>query len=269
MRALKVASRDGTPLSCRVEGTGSPLLLIHGAGNYSGRWNPIFPLFEQDFSIYALDRRGRGESGDASEYSLEREFEDAVSVVDAIGGPVSVLGHSLGGICALEAALRTKNILKLILYEPPLPVTGPLTPRGTVDRLEALLKAGDREGVLTTVMLEVIRMPNKELEFLRNSPAWKERLALAHTLPRELRAVDNYRFDAERFRNLNTPTLLLLGGNSPLMFKASIQALASTLRHNRTVVLEGQQHIAMDTAPKLFAQEVRSFLKEDPGLSQS
>ena len=122
---LKVTSSDGTTLSCRVEGKGSPLLLIHGAGNYSGRWNPILPLLEQDFSIYALDRRGRGESGDASEYSLEREFEDAVSVVDAIGGPVNVLGHSLGGICALEAALRTKNISRLILYEPPLPVTAP------------------------------------------------------------------------------------------------------------------------------------------------
>jgi pimeloyl-ACP methyl ester carboxylesterase len=56
-------------------GKGSPLLLIHGAGNYSGRWNPIFPLFEKDFSIFALDRRGRGESGDASEYSLERELK--------------------------------------------------------------------------------------------------------------------------------------------------------------------------------------------------
>ena len=261
MTTLKVTSRDGTTLSCRVEGNGkgSPLLLIHGAGNYSGRWNPIFPLFEKDFSIYALDRRGRGESGDAAEYSLEREFEDAVSVVDAIGRPVNVLGHSLGGICALEAALRTENIQRLILYEPPLPIDGPLTPHGTVDRLDALLKTGDREGVLTTVLLEVIRMPNKELDFLRNSPAWKERLALAHTLPRELRAVDNYRFDAERFRNLKTPTLLLLGGNSPPVFKTSIQALASTLRHNRTVVLEGQQHIAMDTAPKLFAQEVMSF----------
>jgi len=54
-----------------------------------------------------------------------------------------------------------------------------------------------------------------------------------------------------------------LGGNSPSMFKEAIDALASALPRSQTVVLEGQQHIAIDTAPALFAQEVRAFLAED------
>lgn len=262
MKTLKTTSKDGTTLSCTVDGKGSPLVLIHGAGNRSARWKPVIPLLEQDYSLYELDRRGRGDSGDAPEYALEREFEDAVSVVDAIGGPVDVLGHSLGGICALEAALRTKNIRKLILYEPPIPIDAPLTPPGVLDRLDSLLDAGDREGVLTTVMLEVIRMPDREVEFLRNSPAWNDRLAVSHTLPRELRAVDAYRFDATRFRSLSVPTLLMLGEKSSHVFKSAIEVLASTVPHTRTVILAGQQHIAIDTAPKLFAQEVATFLGE-------
>jgi pimeloyl-ACP methyl ester carboxylesterase len=263
MTTLKVKSKDGILLSCRRSGKGPPLVLVHGAGNYSARWHPILALLEDEFSIFALDRRGRGESGDTPHYALEREFDDVVSVVDSIARPADVLGHSLGGICAVEAALRTKNIRKLILYEPPIPVHAPLISEETLNRLDALLKAGDLERVLTTVMQEVIRMPGSDLENLRKSPTWNERVAIAHTLPREFRAANAYQLAGERFRDWSTPTLLMLGGNSPPMFKEAIDALASALPRSRTVILEGQQHIAIDTAPTLFAKEVRNFLTED------
>jgi pimeloyl-ACP methyl ester carboxylesterase len=263
MTTLKVTSNDGTVLSCRLAGKGSPLVLIHGAGNYSARWDPVVPLLEEEFSIYALDRRGRGESGDGPEYSLEREFEDVVSLIDSIKRPVDVLGHSLGGICALEAAVRTSRIRRLILYEPPIPTGAPLIAKETLDRLDTLLSVGDLESVLMTVMLEVIGMASSDVEYLRSRPTWKERVALAHTLPREFRAANAYRLDGRRLQNMNTPTLLMLGGNSPRLFKEAIEALAAVLPRSRTVILPGQQHIAIDTAPKLFADEVRKFLKEE------
>jgi pimeloyl-ACP methyl ester carboxylesterase len=55
------------------------------------------------FTVYAMDRRGRGASGDAPEYALEREFEDVAAAVDALPGPVYLYGHSFGGVCAVEA----------------------------------------------------------------------------------------------------------------------------------------------------------------------
>src|SRR4029434_10936333 len=103
MTTLTIKSKDGTLLSCKRRGQGSPLVLVHGAGNYSARWDPIIPLLEDELSIYALDRRRRGGRGEADPYSLEREFEDVVAVVDSIAEPADVLGHSLGGICAVEA----------------------------------------------------------------------------------------------------------------------------------------------------------------------
>jgi pimeloyl-ACP methyl ester carboxylesterase len=99
---------------------------------------------------------------------MEREFEDIAAIVDATGEPASLIGHSFGGLCALEAALLTRNIRKLVLYEPPLPLPGvTLNPEGTLDRLEALLDEGDREGVLTTFMGEVVRMPPREYALFR------------------------------------------------------------------------------------------------------
>ena len=71
---------------------------------------------------------------------------------------------------------------------------------------------------------------------------------------------ERYQFDAKRFTNLTVPILLLLGGDSPAFFGAAIEALAAVLPNSRTVVLPGQQHIAIDTAPELFAREVLAFL---------
>ena len=140
-----------------------PLVLVHGTGGAYAGWESILPAIEKQFRVFAVDRRGRGESGEARTYAIEREFEDVAAVVDSIGAEVNLLGHSFGGICALEAALLIPRLRKLVLYEPPLPVPGvPIYREGIIDRLEALLDAGDRTAVLTTFMREVVRMPEYE-----------------------------------------------------------------------------------------------------------
>jgi pimeloyl-ACP methyl ester carboxylesterase len=66
-------------------------------------------MLEQRFTVYAVDRRGRGQSGDSPVYSIEREYEDIAAVVESIREPVNLLGHSYGALCSLEAALRVTN----------------------------------------------------------------------------------------------------------------------------------------------------------------
>jgi pimeloyl-ACP methyl ester carboxylesterase len=236
-------------------------VLVHGTSGSLVRWKPILPALEQHFTVYAVDRRGRGESGDAPGYAIEREFEDVAAVVDSIGGKVNLLGHSYGAVCSMEAALRTPNIRKLVLYEAPLALPGvQLYPEGIVDRLQSLLDAGDRRGVVATFFFEVVRMPDHEFELLQSTPVFQERLAAAHTLPRELQAHQGYQYKPERFKDLKVPTLILLGGDSPRVFKASVEAEHQALPNSRIVVLPGQQHNAIDNAPDLFTREVLAFL---------
>lgn len=253
----KVRSSDGTPIAYDRGGAGPPLVLIHGTGGAATRWKPIIPALAEHFSVFAVDRRGRGDSGDGDAYAIEREFEDVAAVLASIGEPAVVLGHSFGGICALEAALRSGDVRTLVLYEPPVPVPGAsLIAEGIIDRLQALLDAGDREEVLFTFVRDVVRMPPHEIARFRASALWPARVAGAHTLPRELRALERYRIDAGRLRHLHTPTLLLLGGDSPPVFAAAIEALDDALPKGRVVVMPGQRHVAMDTAPDLFVQAV-------------
>ncbi len=73
-----ITSKDGTMIAYQRSGTGPPLVLVHGTTADHTRWVPILPALEQHFTVYALDRRGRGGSGDAEQYVIEREFEDIV-----------------------------------------------------------------------------------------------------------------------------------------------------------------------------------------------
>jgi pimeloyl-ACP methyl ester carboxylesterase len=151
----------------------------------------------------------------------------------------------------------------LVLYEPPIPIAGQaIYPPGVVDRLEAQLEAGDRDGVVETTMREVAGLPAETVAHLRTLPPWQARVAAAHTIPRELRATDTYRFDPERLQRVEVPTLLLLGGASPPVFAAGTHALAAALPDARVVVMPGQGHAAMDTGTELFTTEVLQFLTD-------
>jgi pimeloyl-ACP methyl ester carboxylesterase len=259
---MKIKSKDGTEIAFARTGHGPPLVLVHGTTADHTRWAPILPALEKEFTVYAVDRRGRGGSGDAAGYAIEREFEDVAAVVDSIGEPVVLLGHSYGALCSLEASLRTSHLRKLVVYEPPIPTGIELYPPGTVERLQKLLAEGDNAGVVSTFFSEIVRTPPADLSQLQKLPNWPARVAAAHTIPREMVSTVGYRFDAARFKAMKTPTLLLLGGASPPMFKAAIDAVHKALPSSRVVVLAGQQHTAMNTAPELFLREVLGFLRD-------
>jgi pimeloyl-ACP methyl ester carboxylesterase len=209
-----------------------------------------------------MDRRGRGGSTDSPDYHILREADDVAAVVDAIGESVAVLGHSYGAICSLEALLRTDNVRRLVLYEPPIPTGVQMYPPGTPDRMQALVDRGEREAALELFFREIVKMPEHELTACRQLPMWKVRISLAPTIPREMMLDRSYTFDPAQFASVRVPTLLLLGGDSPPLFRHAIHAADAALPDARVVVLPGQQHVAMDTNPELFVREVLQCLLE-------
>jgi pimeloyl-ACP methyl ester carboxylesterase len=184
------------------------------------------------------------------------------AIIDSIDTLVSVVGHSYGALCALEAALLTANMRRLVLYEG-VPLRGAqLYKAGIVDRLERLLEAGDVEGVLVSMFRDVVEASPKDMEILRlQKDAWAARLRNAPTIPRELRAEQAYTFEPDRFRTMRTPTLLLVGGESPVREMENAEGVAAALPQARVAVLAGQEHVALYTAPEVFVSEVVRFLE--------
>lgn len=256
-----VQSHDGTLIAYERSGRGPPLVLVHGTTADHTRWAPVLPGFERNFTVYAVDRRGRGQSGDSPAYAIEREYEDIAAVVSSIPGPVNLLGHSYGALICLEAALRVTNLKRLVLYEPAISVETPIYPPGARDSIQALLDAGDREGALVMFFREVVLMPEDEVSALRDEPAWPSRLQAAHTIPREF-ADGDYILDPARFRNLTIPILLMTGSESPPYLRRATRVVHAALPHSRIAAMPGQQHAAMQTAPEMFVRRVTAFLQE-------
>jgi pimeloyl-ACP methyl ester carboxylesterase len=96
-------SADGTSIAYEVTGTGPALVLVDGAmcQRAMGPARGLASQLADSFTVYAYDRRGRGESGaGSSPYAVAREVEDLVAVVDAGGGRAHVFGASSGATLA-------------------------------------------------------------------------------------------------------------------------------------------------------------------------
>jgi pimeloyl-ACP methyl ester carboxylesterase len=264
----RVASRDGTEIAVWSSGQGPPLVLVHGAVADHTRWRPLLPYLEPHVTVHAMDRRGRGASGDTPGYAIEREFEDVAAVVDAVaeasGSATDLYGHSFGGLCAFGGATLTAGVGRLVLYEgwPPADARARELPPGLGGRLDALLAEGNRDAVVATMFREVVLMPEAEITALRAQPAWPARVAAAPTIVRELRAIPQVPFDPGQAARIAVPTLLLTGSDSDDPFAADIATVAAALPDARVGVLDGQRHVGDILAPELFARRLLAFLGE-------
>jgi pimeloyl-ACP methyl ester carboxylesterase len=265
----RVRSRDGTEIAYWTVGHGPPLVLVHGAPADHTRWRPLVPYLAPHFTVHALDRRGRGASGDAADYALEREFEDVGAVIDAVaeasGSSVDVYGHSHGGIVAFGAATLSSNIRRLVLYEG-WPVPNPnvyALPPGLDRRMDALLAGGDRDGVVELLFRELEDLSDDDMAAFKAAPSWPGRVAAAHTLTRELRGELTARLDPVAARSITVPVLLVTGGTSPDPAKPYVEAVAAALSDSHIVVLEGHDHVADALDPEFFAAQVVPFLLGD------
>lgn len=258
----KVTSKDGTEIGFIKKGNGPALILVHGTTADHTRWLPIIPYFENQFTVYAVDRRGRGLSGDSPGYSLRKEAEDIAAVANSIDEPLFILGHSYGGLVALEAALHIDKLQKLILYEPPIPAGLPLYPEGTIEKMQTYIDNNKNEAALEVMLREVVGMPDHEFEKYRMLSVYKRRIELAPTIPREIMVELDFDFVPDRYENFNVPTLLLLGGDSPEIFHKITNILDEVLPNSIIVSMDGQRHIAMDTDTELFTQTVINFLSD-------
>src|SRR2546421_7830012 len=115
-----VISKDGTPIAFDQSGQGPALILVAGALTTRAAWPPLAARLAPHFSVFAYDRRGRGESGDSAPYAVEREVEDIDALITEAGGSAFVFGHSSGAALALEAAIQLGDkVNKLAMYDAP------------------------------------------------------------------------------------------------------------------------------------------------------
>jgi len=143
--------------------------------------------------------------------------------------------------------------------EPPLPVTGGIeggSPKAVCDAVAA----GENDRAMTIFFRDYVLMSQPTVDAFRADPMWPQRVNLAPTVCREATAHFNYRFDPSRFSRVATPTLYLLGGNSPKPMAVSTRAGTDALQHGQLEILPGQEHVATHMAPGVLASDITAFL---------
>ena len=98
-----------------------PLVLIHGGRDHCRNWDPVALALQDRYTVYAPDLRGHGDSGWAlgGMYSLPEFVLDTATLVASLGdGPLTIIGHSLGGAVALQyAGTYPERVLKVVAIE--------------------------------------------------------------------------------------------------------------------------------------------------------
>lgn len=273
---LVVPSRDGAPIAAFRSGRadGPPLLLVHGASADHTTFRVLGPALADRFDLFAIDRRGRGASGDAPAYDIEREYEDVAAVAEAVArerglAAVDAFGHSYGGRCVLGAATLTDALRRVISYEgaPAAPGTR-YGDAALAGELVTLAGAGRNEELLLTFLRRVVGMSSADLAAYQADPVWPRRVAAAHTIARELSVESGADASIERLARVRQPVLQVLGSASLPAFATATRALDARLADGRVAVIEGARHAAHHSHVPELVGLIRDFLGAGPALDQ-
>jgi pimeloyl-ACP methyl ester carboxylesterase len=247
----KVKSSDGTAIAFDRLGQGPPVILVGGAFSWR-RWKgfvELADLLSERFTVLNYDRRGRGDSGDAKPYAVEREFEDLQAMISAAGGTASVWGLSSGGILALEAARAGVAIERIAAYEPPFIVDASegLPPDDFMAQIDALVEREQRSQAVKYFMARVMGIPSLIPSLMSLwPPMWSKLKATAHTLPYEAALIDRYvrgrPIDDAYWTSVATPTLIVSGEKSPEKLRKGAAAIAAALPNAEHYALAGVSH---------------------------
>ncbi|TCC35171.1 alpha/beta fold hydrolase [Kribbella sindirgiensis] len=247
-----VVSKDGTTIAYDRRGNGPALVLVDGAlcSRAQGPMPDLAEALADRFTVYNYDRRGRGDSGDAGEYAVEREIEDLAAVIEAAGGSAYVYGSSSGAALSLRATAAGVPIEKLVAFEPPYVVddSRKQIPRTWIADLQAL-EPGD---AIKYFFTKGIGLPGIFVTMMKLMPAWKPMKAVAHTLPYDAQMLGQNCFgepmDTEQWAPIERPVLVVNGGKSPGWMKASTRALAAAVPGAGHTEVPGQNHMIKSAA---------------------
>ena len=254
----RLTSPGGSNVSYDKCGDGPPLVLVHGSfSDHNSNWEFVKPILQERFALYAVARRGRGETEMTEGHSVEDEATDVTAIIEKVGDPVFLLGHSYGAHCALVATrMIPHRVRKLILYEPIWPA---LVSNETLARLEEMAKTEAWGELALTFFRDTLAVPVHEIDAIRPTDVWPPIVSDAKATLGDLRAIHRYNFDPVRFRSVECPVLLQIGSESPRHLYAT-DALAAALPNVRIEELPGQAHEGMTTAPEMYAEAVIRFL---------
>ncbi|SET10742.1 alpha/beta fold hydrolase [Geodermatophilus poikilotrophus] len=258
-----VASADGTPIAYEVFGAGPLLIAVCGATCDRALMRPTAQALGRHFTTVDYDRRGRGDSGDTLPYAVDREIEDIAALIDRIGGPAHLYGHSSGAGLVLRAVAAGLPVDEFVLHDPPYsPDESSRTGARRYGRTIRSLLAQERRAAALETFCRLTGMPEEVIDGMRGTHRWAELTALAPTLAYDSAVMGDIETGGavpeDVAVRVTRPGLVLVGGASPPFMVQVGRRLAHLLPEGRLHVIEGHGHVV---PPDVLAPVVAEHLR--------
>jgi len=226
------------------------LLLVHGGLDHARSWDATARALREDYHVYALDLRGHGNSAWApgALYSIAEHVLDLSALIDIINGfPITIIGHSLGGIVSLIYSGIYPDRVRKLEHR---------TPHSYKTLAEAVARMKEANPFLSDPVAEHLTVHGTNWN-ADGSIIWKFDNYARIFAPYGLNIDDA----KEVLSQITSPTLLFWGRKSWAQ-DPEIDGRASVIRDHRLVKLDNAGHWVHHDQFDLFLAETRKFLAE-------
>jgi len=267
---------NGIRTNYHDQGTGAPVLLIHGSGpgvSAWANWRLLLPVLAQTRRVIAPDLRGFGYTerpvnpADASAYTMATWVQQAVGLLDALGiEQTDLVGNSFGGALALALAIAHPQRVRRLVLMGSVGVPFAITPG--LDAVWGYTPSLDNMRRLLDIFAFDRSLVNDELAALRYQasiqPGFQEAFAAMFAAPRQ-RWVDAMVSSEADIRALPHPTLVVHGREDLVIPLANSLTLSQWIARSQLHLFGQCGHWTQIEHAARFAQLVESFLAEADG----
>ncbi|MFT4759176.1 MAG: pimeloyl-ACP methyl ester carboxylesterase [Paraglaciecola sp.] len=258
---------NGMEVHYRINGTGQPLVLIHGTGASLHTWERWTDILEKDFQVISLDMPAFGLTGPSPErdYSLDNyaQFLDAFLIKIGLD-TFHLAGNSLGGAIAWKyASLFPKKIKKMVLIDAsgyPFDKTLPLAFRMAKNPImgKFLLKITPK-ALFWKSIREVYF--NDDLVTEELIDRYYELYLRAGNRQAFVDRVRNIEYnDASPIKTIETPTLIMWGADDKWIPVRLAGNFKRDLINSESIIYKESGHVPMEEIPQVTAEDARIFL---------
>ena len=262
---MSVARVRGIELAYDVSGAGSPVVLLHGFPFNRTLWREQVDALRSRYRVITIDLRGHGETTATREpATMEEMAADAAALLDELHVARAVVGGlSMGGYVALAfCRLFPERVGALVLADT----------RAQADTDEARLSREETaaralcEGMHTIAdaMLPKLLAPSTHAE--RPETVARVREMILNTDPlgaaAALRGMAVRRDHTEFLREIDRPTLIVVGSLDPITPVADAERMHREIRGSRLEVIRGASHVSNVERPAEFNHALKNFLRE-------
>jgi pimeloyl-ACP methyl ester carboxylesterase len=254
------------PANVKVEGSGSPIVLIHGFGAAIDWWDEIAPALAAEHRVIRMDLIGHGGTeAPASGYAIERQATLVKAVLDKLGvGRVTVIGHSMGGeVATAFAESYPRRIKRLVLID------SPPSAEATFNLMTRLAFTSVVGELLSRFETDSVILKSLAQGFAPGFPVPERFVAdfkqLTYTAFRSAHdasvAFRTQRQTPDRLKALDpVPPLLVIFGARDALIPESSAKLFEAVPGARVVVVDGAGHSPMVEAPEKTLALISDFL---------